>query len=503
VVNNSFVVPTDVLQRTFNSYNAPSVNVDRLVVFRGRTRGGPGGEPDHGVFVRDMALHAPVATVLDRSRLVPQPNNLSARFTEPPSFPRIDLSSSTIASRGNHPPAWRAVLADGTEMRAGTTGIYADPLGTLVTGESNLGGLPEFASFAVPGASVKFDVFPGAPAVTDGATIVFKGNYTLGAVTKTGVYYRDLAGSGAAVVLADTNRTIPGSATKFGSVAPPSAVGRQAVFAGFDDESAPSVGGIYLAPLTGTFPPLTRLVAIGAKVPGQVGSTFATLGDAISFDGRFVAFWGAWGDETRTLTLACPTEGNAVRNLFCRTQYPSGFTTIVPVHQGIFVHDTRTRQTRAVVTAPADVDDFLYWSFSGFVPGSGEADDTGEPARFRSTAFVAVSSRVGGNAKDTTFATAFKARAGDVNGIYLRRGPGPSPIAAVVESGTDGTSIDPAAEVTDEATGAATPLAVTEMVVERDGFRRDALVVTVRFGTEEAGWAGIYLATVPQTLDAR
>ena len=38
-----------------------------------------------------------------------------------------------------------------------------------------------------------FDVFPGAPAVTGETTIVFKGNFTVGDVGKTGVFYRDLA----------------------------------------------------------------------------------------------------------------------------------------------------------------------------------------------------------------------------------------------------------------------------------------------------------------------
>jgi len=40
-------------------------------------------------------------------------------------------------------------------------------------------------------------------------------------------------------------------------------------------------------------------------------------------------------------------------------------------------------------------------------------------------------------------------------------------------------------------------LPVTEMGIERDGFRGSALAVNVSMGTEEAGWAGIYLTTVP------
>ena len=89
--------------------------------------------------------------------------------------------SDTVASRGNHQPAWRYLLG-WHETRAGTTGIYTNPFGSLIAGTSNLGAVPDFDFFAVPGTdpATKFDVFPGAPAVTDGATVVFKGNYTVG-----------------------------------------------------------------------------------------------------------------------------------------------------------------------------------------------------------------------------------------------------------------------------------------------------------------------------------
>ncbi|RPI48164.1 MAG: hypothetical protein EHM59_01870, partial [Betaproteobacteria bacterium] len=71
VVNNGVTVPGD--SRTFNSYNQPSVNVDALVVFRARSRGGQGGEPAHGVYTRDMSKKGggPVTTVFDRNTLVP------------------------------------------------------------------------------------------------------------------------------------------------------------------------------------------------------------------------------------------------------------------------------------------------------------------------------------------------------------------------------------------------------------------------------------------------
>jgi hypothetical protein len=51
----------------------------------------------------------------------------------------------------------------------------------------------------------------------------------------------------------------------------------------------------------------------------------------------------------------------------------------------------------------------------------------------------------------------------------------------------DGTLIDPAA----------VDLPVTEMGIERDGFRGNSLVINVSMGTEVAGWAGIYLTAVP------
>lgn len=519
VVNNGMTVPDDV--RTFNSYNQPSVNVDGLVVFRARSRGGAGGEPAHGVFSRNMALGTPVATVFDRHTYVPSPNNLDAQFVEPPSFPRIDMWSNTVASRGNHPPAWEYILPDETETRGGTTGIYTDPFGALITGASNLGAAPGFDFLAVPGTNppIKFDVFPGAPAATDIATVVFKGNYSVSdpndpAVTigKTGAYYRDLmdaaiGGNRPVIAIADGATTMPGTGMHFGAVGPPSAAGRLAVFTGWDDEWSPTVGGIYLAPLDGPAPRLKVLVRIGDRVPGEpAGTIFRNLGESLSFDGRFVAFWGTWGSLTRTLVLQCPQEGNKDRLAYCRTVYPSGFTTTVPVHQGIFVHDTKTNQTRAIAKSPGDFTDFVYWNFSGMVPGAtGHADDDGEPARWRSAAFVAVSGLVDDRHTDAGFHTVFKARTGQLaggayvnalDGLYLRTGPGASRIATLVRTAMDATLIDPAA--VEPVTGE--HLSIAGVGVERDGFRGRWLAINVSMGTEESGWAGIYVTEMPERL---
>jgi hypothetical protein len=514
VVNNGFPVPGD--GRTFNSYNQPSLNLRGLVVFRARSRGGTGGEPAHGVFARDMSVGGPLRSIFGRETTVPHPNNLGTTFVEPPSFPRIDIWSDTIASRGNHEPVWEYDITPKTTTKAGTTGIYTNPFGNLITGASNLGAVPEFPFFAVPGTyAIKFDVFPGAPAVTDGATLVFKGNHSVpnpssgGLISKTGVYCRNLTDAPAGGILpvtliADTATRIPGTTALFGSVAPPSAVGRAVVFAGFDNEQRPTKGGLYLASLDGPSRALTTLVRIGGPVPGETrGAFFNKLGEAVSFDGRFVAFWGAWGFETRTLILRCEEEGNRDRVEYCQQMYPDGFQTRVPLRQGIFVADTRTGQVWTVAKTGIDFDDFVYWNFSGRVPGAG--DDTGEAARWRSSSFVAVSGLADGRLTDGTFHAAFKARTGEVvdgtyvdpiDGIYLRKGErlGTAAIATVVETGMDGTRIDP--EAVDPLTLGHLP--VTSMGIERDGFRGDSLVVNVSMGTEEAGWAGIYLTHVPE-----
>ena len=310
VVNNNDPMPDAPNERTFNSYNQPSVNVDGLVVIRARSRGGSGlGQPTHGIYTRDMSMEGPIVRILDRTTLVPQPNNLGTTFVETPSFPRIDMGSDTIATRGNHQPVWTYTPSDSDETRAGTTGIYTNPFDDLITGAAKLGAVPAFSFFEVPEfPGTTFEVFPGSPSVTEGDTIVFKGNYTDpdDGSARTGVYYRELIddsingdpGGGTLPVVLIANSTdtlIPGTDTVFGSTAPPSAAGERVVFAGFDDEDAPTLGGIYLAALEPQ-PPLDTLVSIGGRVPGESrNDTFNGLGEGGAFDGRFVGFWGAWG----------------------------------------------------------------------------------------------------------------------------------------------------------------------------------------------------------------
>jgi hypothetical protein len=297
----------------------------------------------------------------------------------------------------------------------------------------------------------------------------------------------------------------------FGSTSPPSAAKGQVVFAGFDIEDAPTLGGIYLAPLAET-PPLRTLVAIGQRVPGEsVLSTFNNLGEGGAFDGRYVGFWGAWGTETRTVVLHCPMEGNRDRIVYCLEvcPEPDGCTREVPVNQGIFIHDTRDGRTRTVAKTGARFDTFLFWNFSGMVPGVGGGEDgseeDGEPARWRSSAFVAVSGQ----------ATAFKAVAsggqpggcgschsggmgsapptpshGQPIGIYFNRQPGQD-IFTVLDTRTDGQALDPEAPAGS---------IVTELGIEREGLRGDWLAVSAKMGiaggSEEDGMAGIYLTNI-------
>ncbi len=535
VVNNGDYIPTASCNpttptsppcRKFNSYNQPSVNEKNLVVFRARSKGGQGGEPVHGVYTRDMNKgSAAIVKILDRDTLVPAPNTESATFIEPPSFPRIDMVSSMIATRGNHKPVFGYTLPDGSDTKVGTTGIYTNPFGSLITGVGKLGGVPEFSFLQVPEfPSTTFEVFPGAPAVTQGSTIVFKGNYTVGIASKTGVYYRDLkkqavAGGTQPVVLIanNTHTLIPGTtSTLFGSTAPPSAVGKQAVFAGFDNEENPTAGGIYLAPLESykltKQPKLKTLVSIGSQVPSEPKNTpFNKLGEGVSFDGRYIAFWGAWGDANKKVRLYCREDGNKDLKAYCESTASGSTEDLVnggwyqekdvPVNQGIFVHDLKSGKNVRIArtgTGLADFSDFVYWNFSGKAPGvgeGGESDDDGELARWRSASFMAVSSKV----DDDNYYTAFKARTAvtdgnPVDGIYLRKETEKSPLITVVKTGMSGILFD--AEAIDTATNAMLP--VTEMGLERDGFRGNSLAINVSMGTEEAGWAGVYLTRLPK-----
>jgi hypothetical protein len=303
------------------------------------------------------------------------------------------------------------------------------------------------------------------------------------------------------------------------------------VFAGFDNEEKPTLGGVYLAPLEER-PTLAPLVRIGQKVPDESGNkAFNNLGEGGAFDGRYVGLWGAWGNGKRTVRLYCPTEGNKDRIAYCNQNLVCKDGTIekdlnstcdetgcwqekkVPVQQGIFVHDTVKGTTRTVAKTGARFAEFVFWNYSGRVPcvsgGHSEegSEDDGEAARWRSSAFVAVSGE----------RTAFKAVAGggvkggcgschtgDIGpippspfhgrriGIFLNLKPGQD-IMTVLDTRTDGQMVDPEAPA---------GLKVTEVGLEREGLRGDWLAISAKMGvaggTEEDGMAGVYITSVPK-----
>ena len=508
VANNGQSMPNST--KLFNSYNQPSIDSSGLVVFRARSKGP--SQPVRGIYVRDMSVEgAPIGTIAAVGDEVPQPNNTPAgggpglaAFLEFPSFPRIDAVSGMVATRAQSQPTWTFLLPDGTESRAGTAGVYATVDGELAAGMCLLGAVRDastgdlvFPWWQVPGtaAGTRFDQFPGAASPCDGEFVVFKGNWTDASVAtgRTGVYVRSMTamgGSAPVVRIADSQMAIPGQAgpvsIPFGSTAPPSAAHGRAVFLGLDNEDSPTMGGIYLAELMPD-PPLQPVVLLGDQVPGEAaGTSFNRMGEALSFDGRWVAFWAAWGSGTREVMLECPEDGNEDIVAFCNEEYPKGHVVTVPVNQGFFVADTANGQVHAVAKTGAGIDDMLYWNFSGNPPESGSGDEGGEqePPRWRSASFIAVAG-VGA----TTFQAVFKARSSGEDFLFRSTGPGGT-AEAFVGTGTSGTDIDAEAPAGSS---------VTAIGIERDALRGGALAMTASMLDEVTGesWAGVYVAAMP------
>lgn len=521
VVNNTMTFPGDA--RNFNSYNQPSVNDAGLVVFRARTKGGAGaGEPATGILTRDMSSAGnPIVPIAVRGSAVPQPNNTAATFNEFPSIPRIDAKSSMIATRGQSQPVLEyqngvdQSTGAPTTTRSGTSGIYTNPNGALITGMAGLGNVsdnpfganPDLSYFQVPNTApnTKFDQFPGAPSPTGGNTIVFKGNWSDGGASQTGVYFRDVTADGGTApvqLIADSQTDIPGFAgTHFGSTAPPSAADGRAVFLGLDNEAAPTKGGLYMADLdygkaADTPSVLKTIVAIGGNVLDRAGAVFTQVGEALSFNGKQVGFWGAWGNkdddgnvvaEMRSVTVSCGGIENAATSGFCNAQdngltFGSGvagdglYSFDVAVNQGFFITDVDTLETRLVAETGGDFLDFVSWNFSGKIPGE-EGEEDGEFARWRSASFIASD---GWNA-------AFKAsRLGGGSGLYhLYDGE----LSTIAETGMDGGFLD------SDAMG----LAITSIGLERDSYRNGRLAINASMTDGENSMAGIYISgAVPE-----
>lgn len=523
VVNNSYTPPGDPSMNFF-SFNQPSVNSSGEVVFRGRAKlpggsGAAGGEPHRGVWAVDLCSSPGLQTVVDNATLVPDPNNLGVTFTETPSIPRIDISSRLIATRGNSQPAWDYIdPVTQLETRAGTTGIFTWINGPVMTGANILGNVPEFSYFQVPGAArgTKFDVFPGSPTATNGKYIAFKGNFTdlsnpAVPVGKTGVYFRDVSVPASPIILiADSNTLIPGQNVPFGSTAPPSAAAGKIVFTGLDIEDTPTKGGIYVAPLTDrppfTAPSLTAIAQIGDPVPDRSGapladgSTFTTFGEGLAYDGRYVAFWAAWGTAKQNITLTCPTDGNKDIIAYCNQpvgQGGTGGTTTMPVsvNQGIFLHDTVSGKTLMVARAGTGeaFQDFLYWVYSGAPPVAGVAPTDAEPPRWRSSAFAAVDGARGVIFKGSrspiagvTVPDSGIYGVGYVNGAL-------TDFAPVIEVGNFAAKLDASAPA------GSTVLSVG---IEREAIRNGWVTLTVStINPAGESWAGVYATHVSALSD--
>jgi hypothetical protein len=462
-------------------------------------------------------MSSPVQDFADLDFDVPFPNNLNTKFTEFPSIPRISENQMNIATRGNHRPVYRYFLPDGTETRAGTTGIYARLNNDLlITGASKLGLVPGFEHFVVPNSDppAAFSVYPGSPAINDQGMIAFKGNWSVGDEEKTGIFYRQLlntpgGGYEPVEMIASSDTDIPNAppsfkALTFDSTAPPSVAGNEVVFVGLDYEDDPHYGGIYLSQLKAG-KPLRTLVGIGEELPGLKLPPITRIGEGLSFDGRYLAFWGAWGDETRTLRLNCPVDGNADILAYCNGVDPNSIfdpetqtwyqLQQVHINQGIFVLDIFANRTYLVANSTDDFNDFLFWVYSGKAPGGGGGDEEAEPPRWRWSAFMSVYDGV----------VAFKARTGNLNdrneyvdpvdGIYLSNIVAGGDLQALVETGMDGSVFDPMLQPNQ--------MLVSALGIEREGLRGHNLAITVTMENAEESWGGIYMANVmpDQTSD--
>lgn len=523
-VNHGDVAPStksDVA--TFRSYNPPSMNDAGVMVFRARAAAAGGGGPQvEGVYYLDPA-DGVVVRLFERGDTVPAPNNvlingIPSSFNEFPSTPRIDPNSSLVAHRGQHEPVWAYLLADGSETRVGTAGIYAWVDGVPYTAASQLGAAvepdqvtPTFPWFSVPASfeNTRFDQFPGSPAVT-GSFVIWKGNWTdLGDGTgRTGIFYRrmdPLLPEAATGVIASSDIRIPnqpvGGTVNFGSTAPPSAASGVVYFTGFDVEEAPTLGGVYRSQIS-FLPMLEVVVGVGQQVPGEpVGTVFYNFSEglAVSSDGSKVAFWGSWGDQFFQKTLLCPEDGRPELIAFCLQQHPEGLVVDVRVNQGIFLFDALTGTLTPMARTGRDgVEDFVYWGFSGRIPGVGGSEEPAEEegeeefARWRSSPYLALSHRPGSD----TAQVAFKAQRNGTDGIYVREGVQYKlALKTAIEVGTTpGQSVDPEAPVDST---------VSSVAIERDGFRDGVLALTASMlwvnpadPDESLSWGGIYALPV-------
>lgn len=531
VVDNNKKPPGLTTERFF-SYNQPSLNDSGMVVFRARakppTGGQSSGEQTHGIFTRNMSANTAIKVIASTKEphdVVPSPNNITnpkpATFNEFPAFPRIDKLSNTVVFRGQSQPTWEDPVLG---KLGGTSGIYAKVSSVLKTGVRNLEVTAGFPQYSVPSGALdvgspltRFDQFPGTPAISETNRITFKGNYADNGVSKTGIFYRNnINQKGDVRAIAWTGLNIPDdkgvpTTAKFGSTAPPSSADNQVVFTGFDNEDNPTAGGIYHARLGTVNPRLKALVSIGTPVPDELGATFTRFGEALSFNGRYISFWGAWGtgepnpmmsgNGWKPLELVCPKDGNKDVIQSCLDQDNSGiagdgnYILFEPENQGMFIYDTISKTSKMVARTgdSSGFTDFLFWSFTGAPSTAGGSEDGStddrEPPRWRSSAFAAINNQN----------IAFKAKKSLSNGIYLRLKQ--QPIITVLDSTMMGNMLDKKTIIVvnnNDGTTVKVPLSqllMTSFGLERDGFRNGKLAISASMAdlTATYSWAGIYI----------
>lgn len=518
IVNNTSVLPGTTTP--FASFSGVSINAAGMAAFRGTsiltTSGSGETSSTSGIYTVDLANAGATTKLVDITTFVPQPtntlyNNAGPKFGTFPSTPYIDASSSFVGFTATHP----AIVYLPAGGRGGDKGLYGNPGGTLVTGVAAItsaleadGSTTDYSYFQVPDmpAGTAFGAFPIAPAAVGGNTLVFKGDYLDGTIAGTGIYYRTIGGTSAVGLIASTHSTLmPDNTVRFAYIGAPTAVGTSTVFVGYNRRTAPTAGGIYLASQISNAPALTPLVTIGTPVPGQAETDlFTQFGDNVSFDGRNVAFWGAWGTETTTKHLTCTDNADPSLSAYCLTVFPNGYDAEVPLHQGLFVYDTTQKTLTAIAATGGGFADFAYYMFAGIPPevpegttGGGNGGGGGETevtVPLESPAFVLGPNVaiVSGNAQGT-YQLVFKANTGGVDGLYMVSGPTLSAIQMVLDTTMPGLTVDP---------GVADTSIIRKIDLERFGMNGTRLGIGSTMTTTNADGttsmtSGLYAATLP------
>ncbi len=564
VANRNDVIPGT--EQPFTFFSEPSVNRLGAVVFRGangQTSSHPLApvNPLAGVYLRLMgSADQPVQMLFQRGTEVPAPNNVEnpplsghlAGFREFPGFPRIDADALMATARGSSGAVWRFYLPDGEEVREGTSGVFATSNGSRYTVCNMLGDAfdPDtldmtFPQFGVPNEheGTAFTGFPGTSTVGDSRYVAFKATWSGGwgmamppDHRQTGLFVRDLAGQEDVLrEVISTEMDIPGSTLaksqpRVEYIGAPSACDNNLVFLALDDYERPSHGGIYRTTFftnpgvangsSSTPTDLVPVVRLGDAVPGvDHPEQFEELGEAISINGRWIAFWGAWNHDNHEVRFDCPSEEEDPELAkYCQHEenlalHHDGFEVHVRDHQGIFVYDIETGTTVLVAQTgnhDGDIDSFVTWEFSGTVPNDGHDDhlgggnnhddgiptDQSERARWRMKTFAAIETATSFGSDESHFRIAFKGFIHNhfdktfmpprpIESIFMAEGPvGDAPVV-IVSTGDLGSTLDP-----DAPEGST----IRALGMEREALRDGWFVISAKMRNHDTdeSWAGVY-----------